>query len=174
MPLPSHVYAPLEVQARHAASVYVAVDGILEKVDVRPGQEVKQGELLAQLQNVDVDIAITELTGQRNVYKAQLLGLQRASFEDSPRSSQVDPLAKALASTNEQLAKREADRQKLKLVSPRAGTVLPPPLVEKRDDGKHLPAWHGTPFSPENIGGSFSQPAPSFARSAIPIRSRRG
>ena len=152
IPLPSHVYAPLEVQARHAASVYVAVDGILEKVDVRPGQEVKEGQLLAQLQNIDVDIAITELTGQRNVYKTQLLGLQQASFKDHRASSQTDPLAKALASTNKQLAKREGDREKLKLVAPRAGTVLPPPLVEKRDDGKHLPSWHGTPFSPENIG----------------------
>jgi putative peptide zinc metalloprotease protein len=30
--------------------------------------------------------------------------------------------------------------------------VLPPPIVEKRDDGAHLPAWHGSPFSPENVG----------------------
>jgi putative peptide zinc metalloprotease protein len=153
IPLPSHVYAPLEVQARNADSVYVVVDGVLENVFVRPGAEVKKGDKLAQLQNIDVDIAITELTGQRNVITAQLDGLRRVSYADPRANTQIDPVKKALAGTKEQLAKREDDRKKLVLVAPRDGTVLPPPLVEKRsDDGAQLPTWSGSPFDRENIG----------------------
>src|SRR3954454_7651328 len=53
VPLPSHVYCPLEVQARDAKSVYVTtVDGILEKTFVQPGDRVTKGQLLAQLSNI--------------------------------------------------------------------------------------------------------------------------
>ena len=72
VPLPSHVYCPLEVQARDAASVYVEQPGILEAVLVKPGDQVEKGQLLAELRNVDVDVSIAELTGQRDVYTAQL------------------------------------------------------------------------------------------------------
>jgi len=153
VPLPSHVYCPLEVQARRAASVYVTVDGFLDKVFVRPGDPVTEGQVLAQLHNIDVDIKITELIGQRDVYAAQLKTLQRVSFADRKASGEIEPIAKALYSVKEQLTQRESDRNKLKLVAPRAGTVLPPPLVEKQsDESAHLPTWTGSPLEPENLG----------------------
>jgi putative peptide zinc metalloprotease protein len=157
IPLPSHVYAPLEVQAREAASVYVSVDGVLDKTFVRPGDQVKEGDLLAQLSNIDVDIDITRLTGQRDLAKTQLKGLSRVVFHEARASSQIGPLRNAIESANEQLAKREEDRSKLRLVAPRAGTVLPPPLVEKRSDGgAQLPTWSGSPFDPENVGARMN------------------
>jgi putative peptide zinc metalloprotease protein len=157
VPLPSHVYCPLEVQARNADSVYVNVDGVLDKVFVRPGQQVKAGDPLAELHNIDVDLTITELAGQRDVYTAQLKDLNLVGFKDVSANSQIEPLKKMLASTQKQLAKREDDREKLRLVAPRDGTVLPPPLVEKRgDDGSHLPVWSGSPFDPENIGATLT------------------
>jgi putative peptide zinc metalloprotease protein len=153
IPLPSHVYAPLEVQARNADSVYVVVDGVLEKTFVRPGDVVKKDDPLAQLQNIDVDLSITELAGQRNIITAQLDGLRRVSYADPRANTQIDPLKKALEGTNKQLANREGDRKELLLVAPRDGTVLPPPLVEKRsDDGAQLPTWSGSPFDRNNIG----------------------
>src|SRR5205814_7660965 len=75
VPLPSHVFCPLEVQARHAASVYVYVEGFLDKVLVRPGDHVAKGQLLAQLHSLDLEKKIAELTGQRNIYTKQLEGL---------------------------------------------------------------------------------------------------
>ncbi len=156
VPLPAHVYCPLEVQARHADSVYVAVDGILEKVFVHPGDQVAEGQPLAQLRNIDVDIEIADLTGKRNVFTAQLQGLSRVSLDNRRASSQINPLTEALAGTEEQLAQREGDRKDLLLTAPRAGAVLPPPVVEKRgDDDTHLPTWYGSPFDPQNIGAQL-------------------
>ena len=154
VPLPSHVYCPLEVQARNATSVY-AVDGVLEKVLVRPGDKVTEGQLLAQLRNIDVNIAIADLTGQREVYAAQLQGLQRVVFEDPRAAAEVGPVSEALASIKHQLAQREDDREKLRLVAPRAGTVLPVPLVDKQGDESHLPSWSGSPLEPENLGATL-------------------
>jgi putative peptide zinc metalloprotease protein len=158
VPLPSHVYAPLEVQARGAAYVYVKVDGILEKTFVQPGDHVTQGQLLAQLSNVDVDFDIEKLTGQRNVFDAQLKGLDRVSLADRKASSEIEPTSKSLASTSEQLAQRELDRSLLQLVAPRSGTVLPPPLIEKQgDESVHLPTWTGSPLYPENLGAHLTK-----------------
>jgi len=156
IPLPSHVYCPLEVQARQAESVYVAVDGILEKVFVRPGERVVAGQPLAQLRNVDIELDIARLTGQRDTLEAQLEGLQRISLEDRRASAEVRAVAEQLASVREQLAQREADLQKLRLVAKRSGMVLPTPLQERRaDEEKHLSTWSGSPFDPENLGATL-------------------
>ena len=156
VPLPSHVYAPLEVQARDAASVYVGVDGILEKTVVRPGDQVTEGQVLAQLRNIDVDLSIADLAGQRDVYEAQLAGLTRISFSDRSASAQVSQVSEMLGSVKQQLAQREAEKQMLQLVAPRAGTVLPPPLVEEQPDAvAHLPTWSGSPFDRENVGATL-------------------
>jgi putative peptide zinc metalloprotease protein len=150
------VYCPLEVQARNAASVYVAVDGVLEEILVRPGDQVAEGQLLAQLRNIDVDLAIADLTGQREVYAAQLAGLERISFEDRRAAAEVDPVSEALASIKAQLAQREVDRGKLRLTAPRAGTALPAPLVDQQgDETTHLPSWSGSPLERENLGATL-------------------
>src|SRR3954465_7302702 len=69
IPFPSHVYAPLEVHARHAEWIYGAVNGTVDKTFVRPGDVVKKGQPLAQLRDIDLDLKITELSGQRDVFK---------------------------------------------------------------------------------------------------------
>jgi putative peptide zinc metalloprotease protein len=159
IPFPSHVYAPLEVQSRGAEIVYVSnVDGILQKTFVQPGDQVKRGQLLAQLTNIDVEIKIGELTGKRNAYQAQLDGLTRVSLSDRKASSEVEPIVEALASTKKQLKQLTDDRNSLRLVAPCDGTVLPPPLVEKQgDESVHLPTWHGSPLEPENIGAHLTK-----------------
>jgi putative peptide zinc metalloprotease protein len=46
----------------------------------------------------------------------------------------------------------------LRLVAPRAGTVLPPPLEEERPSvGGQLPTWSGSPFDRENIGATLTE-----------------
>jgi putative peptide zinc metalloprotease protein len=153
IPFPSHVYCPLEIQARGAESVYVLVDGILDDLDVRPGDRVEPGQKLAQLRNIDVDLAIADLTGQQAAYQAQLDGLMRIGIADRRATAQIDATAEALASVSEQLKKAMDDKQKLQLTAPIAGTVLPPPLVQEQpDETTHLATWSGSPFDRHNRG----------------------
>lgn len=159
IPLPHHVYCPLEVQARNAEWVYVKVDGILDKVLVHPGDQVTEGQLLAQLRSIDVDLSIAQLVGQRDVLQTKLAGLRRVSFDDRRAADQIEPISKALNGTSEQLKNSEKDRANLRLVAPRAGTVLPPPNIEQRgNESAHLTTWSGSPFDPENIGARFISP----------------
>jgi putative peptide zinc metalloprotease protein len=156
VPLPSHVYCPLEVQARDAASVYVEEDGILKEMLVKPGDQVQKGDVLARLSNIDVDISIAQLSGDRAVYSAQLAGLNRVSLEDARASAQIDQVAETLKGVEAQLAKRQDDKVKLELRAPCDGTVLPPPLVQEQpNDAGKLPVWSGSPFQAENLGATL-------------------
>lgn len=156
IPLPSHVYCSLVVQPRGAASVYVEQDGILEAVFVEPGDQVDKSQPLAQLSNIDIRISIADLTGQRDVYIAQLEGLMRMSFDDQSASARVSEVTESLKSVKQQLKQRLDDREKLKLVAPRAGTVLPPSIVQEQSRGdSQLPTWSGYPFDPDNIGATL-------------------
>ena len=56
IPLPSHIYCGLEVQARNAAPVYVEQPGILENVSVKPGDRVEKGQVLAELSDLALDV----------------------------------------------------------------------------------------------------------------------
>lgn len=157
VPLPSHVYAPLEVQARGAESVYVTVDGVLNEVYVKPGAQVNAGDPLAQLENIDVELALAELIGQRDVYESQIESLERISFEDPIASAQVSQAVEMLESVNQQIANREFDLQQLRLVAPRAGTVLPPPRVpDKSGDDSQLASWSGSPMDRDNLGATLT------------------
>src|SRR3954469_5021315 len=153
VPFPTHIYCPLEVQARDAKYVYVDTDGILEQTFVHTGDHVEKGQLLAQLRNVDVNYKIAELTTQHDVYQQQLVSLNQVSFTDRRASGQIDSLKKMLQSVNKQLVNWERNATHLRLVAPISGTVLPASLVEKQpDEGPHLPTWSGSPLDPENIG----------------------
>jgi putative peptide zinc metalloprotease protein len=155
-PFPSYVYCPVELQARLAKTVYVEVDGTLEKVFVRPGQQVAMGEPLAQLQNIDVDIAIAELIGQRDTLIAQLAGLEGDAYRDPRVSVQIEYITDHLETVKKLLKERETDRQKLRLVAPQSGTVLPPPQIPDRErDEADLETWSGSPMEPENLGAAL-------------------
>jgi putative peptide zinc metalloprotease protein len=101
-------------------------------------------------------MSITELTGRRQVLLAELAGLNRLQFTDPRAGEQIETVKKGLASVDEQLKNANEDREKLQLVAPRAGTVLPPPLVEDHPrPGNQLDTWSGSPFQKENLGALF-------------------
>jgi putative peptide zinc metalloprotease protein len=156
VPLPSHVFCNLEVQARDAAWVYVEVAGTLDEVYVKPGDQVEKGQKLAQLESPDIDVKIADLTGQRETYKAQLASLETLSFKESQTADRIAPVKEQLASVEQQLVDRQLDKQKLTLVAPIAGTVLPPPLVpEQTQADAQLPTWSGSPLEKENLGATL-------------------
>src|SRR5262245_18765351 len=110
VPLPSHIYCPLEVQARGAKLVYVDEEGTLEAVLVKPGDQVVKGQVLARLHNLDVDISIAESIGERNVLSAQLEGINRVMHEDRRASAQIEEVTESLNRVNQQLEKRQLDK----------------------------------------------------------------
>jgi putative peptide zinc metalloprotease protein len=159
IPLPHRVYCTLEIQPREAKSIYVSVPGELEDVFVKPGDQVEQNARLAQLVNLDVDLSLAELKGERDQNQTQLESLQVQMTRDPQGASlQVQPLREMLAALNKQIADKQFDLERLTLVSPVSGTVLPPPeLPAKQNQDKQLQHWSGTPLDPKNRNAYLEQ-----------------
>lgn len=159
IPLPHRVYCTLEIQPREAKSIYVSVPGELEDVFVKPGDQVEQNARLAQLVNLDVDLSLAELKGERDQNQTQLASLQVQMTRDPQGASlQVQPLREMLAALNKQIADKQFDLERLTLLSPVSGTVLPPPeLPAKQNQDKQLQHWSGTPLDPKNRNAYLEQ-----------------
>jgi putative peptide zinc metalloprotease protein len=162
LPFPAHVYCLLEIQARDAKNVVVDVDGgILDNVFVKPGQQVSADEPLAQLRNIDLEIELAKLEGDRKATIEQLKGLERTSSRDRSLSVDKKPLQEQLASIEKSIGQKKLDEQRLKLAAPQAGTVLPPPRVPERErDEAELADWSGSPMDQENLGATLAGGTP--------------
>ncbi len=153
VPLPHRVVCPLEIKAHDSTAVYIDVAGSLRALYVRPGDPVKAGDPLAELENVDLELEISQLEDQHEQQAIQLATLTRQRFVDSQALGQIPQIAEALESTRQQLEKRRADRARLKLSAPVSGWILPPPAIEEKEpEAGHLLGWAGTPLDAKNLG----------------------
>jgi putative peptide zinc metalloprotease protein len=156
LPLPCSVICPLELQARDAESVYIDLPGKLTAIDVKPGERVVEGQRLAQLQNHDIDLQVAKLQGSINEYETKRKSLVERSYRDNRPAGAISTLNEAIDSLKEQWNQKIHDQRRLRLTSPVAGTVLPPPPTPRRDNpDERLPAWSGMPLEPENLGATL-------------------
>ncbi len=158
LPLPHSIICTLEIQARDAASVYVDVAGQLVERDVVAGQQVVKDQFLARLHSTETDLAVAKLVGQANEYRAKLDSLRHQSFRDHRATAQIPQVQEALNAVEDQLVQKKRDQERLRLLAPASGTVLPPPVNPKRNnDDERLPSWSGTPLDRENLGAYLEQ-----------------
>ena len=157
IPFPSSVLCDFELQPRGASSVYVEVEGTLKEILVEPGQQVAAGEVLARLENIDLEIEIAQLRGQRNATRARLDSLQNLRFQDDRASLQLDLAEERFDSISQQLQQKERDSKRLELVAPAAGTILPPPHRREStaDERLELASWSGSPLNERNLGATL-------------------
>jgi putative peptide zinc metalloprotease protein len=160
VPLPHSVLCTLEIQARDASPVYVDVTdgGRLEQIGVQPGEHVTQGQQLAELDSIDLDLEITRLSGLCHQYRTKLDSAQRQGFRDPRALAQVPEIQEILETSQRQLAQKKADQARLRLLAPAEGTVLPPPETPPREELEiQLPSWSGTPLEPKNQGAHLDE-----------------
>jgi putative peptide zinc metalloprotease protein len=153
LPFPHSVMCSLEIQPRDADPVYVEVAGILDKLVVRAGSQVHKGDVLAQLKDIDTDLKINELNGQKEQYRVKLENLRKQRFLDAQAGGEIPTVIDSLQMVEQQLAEKRADRDRMILKAPSDGTVLPPPETAKKEDPEGaLSTWSGTPLEPETQG----------------------
>lgn len=152
IPLPASVICSLEVQPRDAEVVSVLVPGTLVWA-IEPGTKVKQGDKLAELDNIDVELGIRKLEGRIAVYREQLAGLRVVSFSDDRAAVRMAEIQEEIKASEGELAEQRRVAERLTIVAPRDGTVIPPTLIEDRaNDEQELKTWSGTPLDRENLG----------------------
>jgi putative peptide zinc metalloprotease protein len=157
IPLPQRVWCATELRPRGEETVYVSEAGRLEKLLVKPDQEVRRGQELAVLSSIELDLEIAELEGRVQQSESRLASLQRERFTDPSAALEIGTVQETLKSAVEQLERKRKDRAELVLVAPRDGVVLPAPDVPDRPDPSgRLAAWTGSALSKRNLGATFT------------------
>jgi putative peptide zinc metalloprotease protein len=143
----------LELQPRGATPVFSGVPGRIQSVEVRPGQQVAAGEVLARLDNINLRLEIAKTEGEVEALRAQLEALAVLRHTDDAASLRMQPIAELLATKEKQLHEKRIDLGRLDIIAQTDGYVFPPPVRPKRDlgDGR-LPQWSGSPFDKKNEG----------------------
>ncbi len=157
VPLPFHITCSFDVKPRDAKTVYAAVDGRIEQVDVVPGQAVAQGERLALLENVELRLHLAQLDGELRELQARKDVLKKQQRFDETAGMTINELVEQEQALLEVIAERQRELDNLTVKAPIAGIVLP--VVDKPDreppDGQ-LPSWAGSALHPKNRGASLS------------------
>jgi putative peptide zinc metalloprotease protein len=158
VPLPFHIKCSLEVQPRGAEAVFARVPGRLREVVAKPGMWVERGQVLARLENVDLQLALASLQGEKARLEAQLETLIRRRFKDERVAMQIPTAKEILEAVEDQLVEKQQDVERLEISAPISGQVFPPPFRQQRnsEDGR-LPGWSGFPFDRQNEGAHFAE-----------------
>lgn len=157
LPLPYHVMATLEIQPRDADTVYVPPEGgKLEEVPehVQPGRPVAKGTVLARLRNLDLDLQVARLQGERQRTATTLANVEQwLRYTQPGGNAQIDQLREVLKTLDQQLAEKQRDRQQLELRAPSDGVVFPPPWRSREKPLRgQLAGWSGIALLPQNRG----------------------
>ena len=157
IPFPSSVMCPFELKPRDARSVYVKVPGRLVEVLVKADQQVEEGQLLARLENIDLEIEIARLEGEQKEAETQLQSLKNLSLRNPDAALQLSLTRERLQSIIEQLEQKRRDMKRLELVAPIAGTIIAPPRRQdmKVDPRLQLANWSGSPLEERNLGATL-------------------
>ena len=79
------------LQPAERREVFAGIDGIVAQVPVRHGQLVQPGQILAELQNNDLEQQLASLIGRQNTNQEQIAALQRALLDNSAASARLEP-----------------------------------------------------------------------------------
>jgi putative peptide zinc metalloprotease protein len=156
IPVSRHVRAPVVLEPANASRMHVVVPGTLTRF-ANIGQHVDKGDVIAQLENAELERDVVSLRGERNVRQLHVEQLQKLQVLERSSTaegagSQIVTAKEALAAANRQLEQRQRDYTRLTLTAPQAGIVMPDRPRRINTSSEQLPTWSGTPFDNENLG----------------------
>ena len=142
-PVNYYVRAPLVLLPTDAARVYATVDGTL-RTALPAGRKVAANEPVATLVNSELEVELARLVGEHQLAQVRLDNLEKLRGQDAEAGAKIPAARADVADRAERLAARRHDAERLTLVAPAAGVVIPAPALERRtpNDGR-LPTWSG-------------------------------
>lgn len=153
LPLPHFVSGYARIRPRNAQIVSVTVPGRIHEIRVRPGDRVRNGDVIAILKNFDLELELLRLEGDLATATSDLAGfeLNRNKLIDSERY--IAELRVKIRNLVSVVALKKQELEKLTLHADRDGVViLAENVPRKSDDSMELQAWNGTPLDRENLG----------------------
>jgi GAF domain-containing protein len=118
----------------HHRDVFAGIDGVVESISagIEHGADVKEGQLLATLRNIELDVALTDVLGRKAGSEEQLVSTRRALLEDQKISAdektrmagRAAQLQREIESLEEQRKLYETKKLDLAVRSPIDGVVV--------------------------------------------------
>jgi putative peptide zinc metalloprotease protein len=156
IPLPHRVRGTAYVRPRDAVFVYAPVDGRLQELNVRAGQQVSTDDVLGRMVNLEVEQRVAELEGQCNSYRIHLESLDSQRFTNPEALADKLEVERYLAAALEQKREWETRLHKMTFVAEKSGTVIPAAEPRRPEKGR-LPQWSGQLLSPKNLGAALAE-----------------
>jgi len=128
-------------------------------VKYKPGDKVAMGDVLMQLQNAELEMELLELKGRMSEAEQTVRNLkQKQRYGDPNAVDQLDTAQEIATSTRKQYEEKRTEFERLTIVAPVDGTIIPPPAKQDKIAGAQgrLPTWSGTPFEPHNTGAMIT------------------
>lgn len=159
LPLPQCVWGTLEVEPRDVERIYVDVAGLIAKPTARPGDTVAAGDVVCELENLDLELEIAKLEGQAAGRRAELESLRRQRYSGKTAGLRIPEVEKALAAIEELLVEKRGEAERLVLRTSRDGVVFPPHESPAQRDTAlgDLPTWSGLPSDAKNRGAALGE-----------------
>lgn len=118
----------------HHRDVFAGIDGVVESIapGVEHAADVKEGQLLATLRNIELDVALTDVLGRKAASEEQLVSTRRAILEDKKISAdektrmagRAAQLQREIESLEAQRTLYEAKKLSLAVRSPINGVIV--------------------------------------------------
>jgi putative peptide zinc metalloprotease protein len=158
VPIPWYAEAPFTIAPVDEEQVFAFVPGTLKEVRKRAGDVVEKGDIIAILQNEDLEKKLHEVIAQE---AAQEKEVESYRALDRPRDLLL--AEQHLASLRAQRAEAEKMVAECTIRAPQSGVIVaaerkPEQTIEQSQE--RLSGWTGDPLAPRNLGSLIEARTP--------------
>jgi len=150
VPLPCGVSATAMLEPLEGRRLYVTTPGTLQMI-LPDGAEVKDGELVAQLRNTEIDVELAQIEGELRLERRKLENLQKRRITEPDVDAMIPAVQERVRDLEGQAAQRRTDAESLKIFAPRSGQIFAVPHTTATNE-QELPTWSGSLHDPRNLG----------------------
>ena len=132
IPLPCQMRAPVVLVPQNFETIYVQESGLLKQPLIQPGDNVEPGRVLAELDNVELELALAEAQSQLAQRQSEkIIALRRGAADGG--FERLDSIESGISDALTQISKLEQRIKTLRLTSSISGTVLATPYQPQAD-----------------------------------------
>jgi Barrel-sandwich domain of CusB or HlyD membrane-fusion len=124
IPVPQTVLAPAEIVSSDARIISSPIDGVIERMAVRPNQPVSAGTLLFTLNETSLRSRVEVLTKQVAVADAELMAASQRAFDNPQSKNELTVLGGVAEQRRAELAAVTAQLQRTQVFAPEAGVAV--------------------------------------------------
>ncbi len=154
LPVPRNVNCSLELKPAGLEQVVLKNNAVLREVIKKPGDMVRAGEVIARMENLQLQFEITTVSGNLESIEKQIELAGRMRSHDAQAASTISLLTeKRNTSRNDLELLKEEYREIEQVRAPVTGKIFGGPFQEEvpYQEGRILP-WTGIPTDQKNLG----------------------